>query len=119
MLDQVSWRVELAVKAGELDNFRRLTGEMVEFARQESGVLSYQRFVTPDGQFVHIYERYPNSTAAAAHLRQFQAKFGERFSRLVQRVSFTVYGDPSAELRALLDGFGASYLAPFGDLEYW
>ncbi|HEX6443108.1 MAG TPA: antibiotic biosynthesis monooxygenase [Stellaceae bacterium] len=119
MPEQVSWQVELAVKAGELDNFRRLTGEMVEFARQESGVLSYQRFVTADGQFVHIYERYLNSAAAAAHLRQFRARFGERFSRLVRRLSFTVYGDPSAELRALLDGFGASYLAPFGDLEYW
>ena len=119
MLDQVSWWVELAVKAGELDNFRRLTGEMLEFARQESGVLSYQRFVTLDGQFVHIYESYLNSTAAAAHLREFQARFAGRFSRLVQRVSFTVYGEPSAELRALLDAFGASYLTPFGDLEYW
>lgn len=119
MLDQVSWHVELAVKAGELDNLCRLTGEMVEFARQESGVLSYQRFITPDGQFVHVYERYLNSTAAAAHLREFQARFAERFSRVVQRVRFWVYGNPSAELEALLDRFGASYLTPLGDLEYW
>jgi quinol monooxygenase YgiN len=119
MLDQVSWQVELAVKPGEIDNFRRLTGEMVEFARQENGVLSYQRFITPDGQFVHIYESYLNSTAAAAHLREFQARFAERFSRLVRRVRFTVYGNPSTELRELLDGFGASYLTPFGDFEYW
>jgi hypothetical protein len=28
-----------------------------------------------------------------------------------------VFGDPSAELKALLDKFNAMYLKPFGDLE--
>ena len=30
-----------------------------------------------------------------------------------------VYGKPSDELKALLDGFGATYLRPFGDFTYW
>jgi quinol monooxygenase YgiN len=38
MGDQVSWRVELAVKPGQLDNFRALIGEMVESTRGETGV---------------------------------------------------------------------------------
>ena len=38
----ISWHVELAVKPGQLVNFRELTGEMVESTRAEPGVLSYQ-----------------------------------------------------------------------------
>ena len=56
MGEQVSWQVELAVKPGELDNFRTLTEEMVESTRGEPGVLSYERFVSTDGQMVHVYE---------------------------------------------------------------
>jgi quinol monooxygenase YgiN len=114
MGEQVSWQVELAVKPGELDNFRALTEEMVEATRGEPGVLSYERFVREDGQVVHVYERYADSAAAVAHLRTFMRKFGERFAGMVDRKRFTVYGTPSAELRGILDGFGATYLEPFG-----
>jgi len=114
MGEQVSWQVELAVKPGELDNFRALTGEMVESTRGEPGVLSYERFVGADGQVVHVYERYADSAAAVEHLRTFGKKFGGRFAGMVARTRFTVYGTPSAELRGMLDEFGAIYLEPFG-----
>jgi hypothetical protein len=48
------------------------------------------------------------------HLRAFEQQFGRRFVGLVDRMRFTVYGTPSAALREILDGFGATYLAPFG-----
>jgi quinol monooxygenase YgiN len=54
MCEQVSWQVELAVKPGELDNFRALTAEMMESSRAEPVVLSYERFVSADGQVVHV-----------------------------------------------------------------
>jgi len=114
MDEQVSWQVELAVKSGELDNFRVLTGEMVESTRGEPGVLSYERFVSADGRVVHVYERYVDSAAAVTHLRTFGRKFGRRFASMVERRRFTVYGLPSAELREMLDEFGATYLEPFG-----
>ena len=119
MSNQISWRVELAVKLGQIDNFRALTGEMVESTRKEPGVLSYERFVTDDSKFVHVYERYADSVAALAHLQEFRKKFGDRFSIMVERTEFTVYGNPTDELRGLLDGFAATYLKPFGDFEYW
>ena len=46
MSDQISWHVQLAVKPGQLDNFRALTTEMVESTRQVAGVLNYERFVS-------------------------------------------------------------------------
>ena len=119
MGDQISWHVELAVRPGQLANFRELTGEMVESTRAEPGVLSYQRCVSDDGQFVHAYERYANSTAAVAHLQKFRKRFGGRFLAMVDRTRFTVFGHPSDELRGLLDRLGATYLKPFDDFAYW
>ena len=70
MGDQIAWQVALAVKPGQLDNFEKLTREMIEFTRGETGVLSYQRFVTDDGRYVQVYERYPDSAAAVAHFER-------------------------------------------------
>jgi len=119
MSEQISWCVELAVKPGQLDNFVELTREMVKSTRNEPGVLSYQRFVSDDGQRVQAYERYVDSDAALVHLQTFSEKFGDRFLSMVDRILFTVYGSPSAKLKELLDGFGAIYLRRFGDFEYW
>ena len=63
---------------------------------------------------VHVYERYVDAAAAVAHLRMFQRQFGDRFVGLVDRTRFTVYGTLSAELRGILDGFGATYMVLFG-----
>jgi hypothetical protein len=90
----------------------------VEATRGEPGVLSYERFVSADGTVVHVYERYADSAAAVAHLRIFGRRFGGRFMGMVDRTRFTVYGTPSAELRGMLDGFGARYLAPFGGFSH-
>jgi quinol monooxygenase YgiN len=116
---EISWHVELRVRAGQLDKFRTLTGKMVAATRREPGVLSYQRFVSEDGTTVHVYERYLNSDAAVAHLKAFAKHFASRFGAMAERKTFTVFGDPSAELKAVLDKFNAIYLKPFGDLEYW
>ena len=111
MGNQISWHVVLAIKQDQLDDFQALTREMVEFTRTESGVLSYQRFASEDGKFVHGYERYADSAAALAHLRNFTTLFSERFSTLVDRSRFTVFGQPSHELQAVLDRFGAIHKA--------
>ena len=55
MNDQISWCVELAVKPGELDNFRELTIEMMESTRSDAGVLIYGRFLSEDGKTVYLY----------------------------------------------------------------
>ena|SRR5579864_3746674 len=116
---EICWHVELLIKPGQLESFRALTGEMVEHARREVGILSYQRFINEDGKIVHVFERYADSNAALAHLEMFAKRFAERFQRLLERKSFVVFGDPTAELKAVLDGYGAVYAKPFGDFAYW
>lgn len=114
MSDEISWHVELAVRPDALEKFRALTDQMVEFARNEAGVMIYERFISEDGVVVHVYERYSDSVSAEAHLEAFGKRFGERFASMVERKRFTVCGTPSDALRATLDAFGATeYVNPF------
>ena len=114
MGDQISWLVEFAVKPGELDNLRAVMAELVESTRGEPGALVYEWFIDEGGDVVHIYERYADSAAVVAHLGTFGERFAERFLSTVAPTRFTVFGTPSAEARAALDGLGATYLQPFG-----
>jgi quinol monooxygenase YgiN len=113
MGEHVSWQVELAVKPGQLESFRGLTREMVEFTKSEAGVLVYERYVSGDARSIFVYERYTDSAAAVAHLEAFASRYGTRFTSMVDRKSFTVFGDPSDDLRSILDKFSPTYLRPF------
>ncbi len=113
MNSEVSWQVELAVRPGELDNFRALTREMVVYARRESGVLIYERFISDDGKVVYVYERFADSPSALSHLQAFRVMYGTRFMDMVERKRFTAFGTPSDDLKEVLDGFDATYLSPF------
>src|SRR4051812_46334317 len=120
MSDEVSWRVELEIKPGQLDRFLLLTGEMVEFARTERGVLSYQRFVSDDARTIHVYERYKDSQAALMHLDNFRQHFANSFSGMVTRTRFMVYGVVPDDLKSALSELGATgYFRPFGGFAYW
>jgi quinol monooxygenase YgiN len=114
MGDQVSWLLELAVKPGEVENFRALMNEMVESTRAESGTLGYEWFISDDGSVVHIYERYLDSAAVMTHLGAFGEKFAERFLAAVDPTRFTVFGSPSDEVREAQSGLGPTYLGFFG-----
>ena len=113
MENQISWHAELQVKPGQWEALRALTVEMVASTQPEPGALIYERFVSADRQIVHVFERYSDPAAAVAHLASFAALYGERFSALVERKKFTVFGTPSAELKQILDRFGATYSPRF------
>ncbi len=114
MDDQVSWLLELAVKDGKLDEFRAVVDEMVESTRTEPGALATSGSSADDGSAVHLYERYADSAATMTHLGTFGETFAARFLAAVDPTRFTVFGEPSDEARAVLDGFGATYMGDFG-----
>jgi quinol monooxygenase YgiN len=119
MKQQISWFVELTPRRGQLENFQSLTGEMVTSTSRELGVLAYRRFISGDQRTVYVYERYESCEAAMSHLQNFAARFGQRYASLVERRRFLVVGEPSDELRLLLDQYEATYLRPFGAFSYW
>lgn len=110
----VSWNLQMLVRDGQLDDARVLMDEMVTSTLDESGTRGYEWFLSEDGGHCHINERYADSDAVMAHLGNFGEKFAERFLACFEPTTLSVYGEPSAEARAALDGFGATYLAPFG-----
>ena len=111
MSESISWHVELEVKPGRMDAFRALTDKMVEATKAESGALIYERFIGDDNRSVHVYERYADCAAAAAHLKMFGARYGQEFSGMIGRKSFVVFGTPTPELKQILDPLGATYFA--------
>jgi quinol monooxygenase YgiN len=113
MSEHISWHVELQVKAGQLEALRALTTEMVQATKTERGALIYERYISEDRQIVHVFERYVDAHAAVAHLIAFGKMYGERFSKLVDRKRFTVFGTPTAELREILGPLGATYAGTF------
>ena len=114
MSSVVSWNLQLSVREGQLDDAGRLMKEMVEATREESGALGYEWFLTEDGSACHINERYTDSDAVMAHLGTFGSAFADRFLTCFEPTGLSVYGSPSPEARAALDGFGAAYLGEFG-----
>lgn len=114
MSQAVSFSLQLAVKDGQLDSLRELMEEMVASTGSEPGTLVYEWFLSPDGATCHTYERFADSDAALAHIGNFGSKFAGRFLACLQPTSFSVYGNPSEQVRAALDGFGVAHLGWFG-----
>jgi quinol monooxygenase YgiN len=113
-MSTVSWNLQLSVRDGQLDDLHALMHEMVESTNAEPGTQVYEWFLSADGATCHTYERFVDSAAVLAHLGNFGAKFMERFLACLEVTSFSVYGEPSDEAKAVLDGFGAAYLGTFG-----
>lgn len=78
MGDHVSWVLEVAVKPGQLDEFKALLAEMVESREAESGAMIYEWSIGDDDRTVHAYERYADSEAVLTHLTGFGEKFAQR-----------------------------------------
>ena len=113
-MSKVSWNLQLSVRTGQLSAARELMNEMVEATQDEPGTLLYEWFLSDDGSTCHINEGYTDSDAVMVHLGNFGSKFMDRFLACFEPTSLSVYGDPSADARAALDGFGAAYLGTFG-----
>jgi quinol monooxygenase YgiN len=105
----VSWIVDLELRAGALQEFLLLTTEMVSATLSEPGALIYERSISLDETRIVVYERYADAGAAMRHLETFAARFGERFTALVHRRSFTVFGAVTDELKEYLSPLGATF----------
>ena len=89
--------------------------EMVEATRSnEPGTLVYEWMISADQKTCHVYERYQDSAATMTHLATFGSTFAERFLTNAAPTRIVVYGNPSADVTGVLDGFGAVYMTPFG-----
>lgn len=115
MNENIFWIFELTIKEGQLDNLKKIMQEMVDSTKEnEPATLAYEWTISEDKTKCHIHERYTDSIATLNHLATFMEKFASRLMETGDSTSFIVYGNPSAEAKAVLDGFSAVYIRPIG-----
>ena len=107
MISEYVGVVELAIKPGQLDEFRALMGEMVAAIQaNEPGTMNYELFSSQDARTCHIFEQHAGAATGKTHLGSFQERFAQRFAAVVDVTAFTVYGNPNEEVRQVLRGVG-------------
>jgi quinol monooxygenase YgiN len=111
----VSWIFELTLTTGTAAELKALMVELVESAEKtEPGTLAYEWTLSVDDKICHVHEKYEDSNAALSHLNTFTGKFAARLMELGDATGFTVYGNPSDELKEMLKGFNGEYMSPIG-----
>lgn len=95
MSNYIRTDVEITVKEGMLDEFRSLTGKMIQnTAAKEPDALVYEWYIGEDGRESHLLETFKDSDAFLDPLWELSTLTG-----------FKTFGNPSSELREALAGF--------------
>ena len=102
----------MSIEPAAFETFKALVDEIVERTRREADTLTYQYVVSDDRRSAHIIEHY-RMPGVLPHIEQTFAPYAERFLALAKIEKLFVYGNPTPDIRAKLDGFGAVYLSPF------
>ncbi len=104
--------IRFAVDPKDRATFDEVTRTLVAgIEANEPNTIGYSFFVADDGASAVLHERYPDSAAFIAHMARTGALLGPLLA-IAKPVSVYVLGEVNAEARAILDGFGAKYLAP-------
>ena len=79
MSNYIRTDVEITVKEGMLDEFRSLTGKMIQnTAAKEPDALVYEWYISEDGRESHLLETFKDSDAFLVHLENLTV-FLDRF----------------------------------------
>lgn len=111
MSDNIFLVVEVAIKAGEFDNFKVVLKDMVDATQaDEPNTLNYEWFISEDKKNCHICERYADSAALMVHMKNLGEKFMGRLLATADLTQVMAYGNASVEVKEVLRGFGAVHL---------
>jgi quinol monooxygenase YgiN len=102
----------LTLNPADYDKFRALVLKIVDLAKEEPDTLTYEYVVNAERTQAHIVERY-RMPGLLPHVEQTFAPFAEEFLLLCKIDALFVYGQPTPDIRAKLDGFGARYFESF------
>jgi quinol monooxygenase YgiN len=100
------------IHEGKLDEFKRLSAQCIEIARnKDTGTLEYGIYLNDDQSEAVVHERYRDSDALIEHTENL----GELMEAILATVSASgeVLGEPSAELKAKLADSPVHLFTPF------
>ncbi|MBJ7540802.1 hypothetical protein JG537_03600 [Streptococcus sp. SL1232] len=105
--NSIMYLVETKVEEKNLPTLKELISKMVAQTEKEEGALAYHWSIK--GDTVFTIEHYRDNAATKLHLDGFSKNFAEDYMNLVTVTACTVYGNPNAEVKEILDGFGSVY----------
>jgi quinol monooxygenase YgiN len=111
--DEIYWLVTCSVFPGKFEEFKGVVEPLVATTKAESGSLAYDYSVNEDETLVQIFESYADSQAVVDHVTKTFSQFADAFTACVSVDGFIVFGEPNADAREILDGFGSVYMTPF------
>ena len=95
-----------------LDEFKRIAGEGLKVAADESGNLQYDWFFNADETACVVRETYENSDAVLTHLGRVADILGP-VVQLGGGIEIEIFGDPSAQLLQALEAFNPTCYSYF------
>ena len=114
MSNNIFWLITAKVKEGQVENLKVLMNELTESTKNnEPETINYEWFLSGDEKFCHLFENYKNSDSTILHLKSFFKNFGKRFMDVLEIKNFTVYGEPTDELKVIMDPLGVVYMKPY------
>ena len=109
--------VEATVHDDKFAELEALAREMSAGSEKEPGTLAYEWYVSGDRKRVRLLEAYADAAALLAHFKgPVVQQLVPRMLELAKLDSFEVFGEPGAEMRAMLGGFGAEIFEPWQGL---
>lgn len=105
--EEVMYIIQINVPKDKQPQAKALIQKLVKNTAKEPGVLHYHWSI--NGDSIQSIEHFKDSDATLAHLLNFQENFAEEYMSLGKVVSTVVYGNPSPEVKKVLDDFGAVY----------
>ncbi len=110
-MSKVSYVLQMTINDGQLDKFKEMaTGFVSQTEAGEAGTLGYNWWISEDGKYCLLEEKFESSEAMLVHL----GNVGPVLPDLMAVAPITrleVYGAASAEAREVLAGLGAVHFA--------
>lgn len=96
----------MKIQPGKLDEFVQAAAKMLSAtAERDTGTMQYDWFLNSDQTICAIREAYESSEALLAHMAHLDEALGKRPLRLLAYDHQSeVFGDPSPELLAVIQG---------------
>jgi quinol monooxygenase YgiN len=111
MFEHIGWIVEAKIKEGRREEFAAIVSEIVAETRKEGGTLSYQYFVSDDGD-VMVLERFADVESAHIHITNWD-RFSGRWLDAAPGTRMVHLGDLPDELRERHAALQPKMLKPF------
>ena len=101
-------RVVVKVKAGQWDEARRIARLQVDDANTRPATLAYQIYEDEPNSHLICIAAYRDDDAWLAHSKS--NPHAKDYMEHCELASIEVHGDPSAELRAMIESYGSAVI---------